>query len=1517
MNGTDENRRDFVKNLANENQEFYGTSDGRGALRVVGLTFEHRWVYLFELVQNALDAGAHSIALRLIENGDALTFQHDGSYPLDEKGVEGLSKVFRSTKGASSVGFMGVGFKSVFGQFREARISGWGWTFRYEITQVVGKVYGDVQLDLLGAVVPIWDDAIAAPEPGFTTRFEMRQRADDRVDLESDLAHFLPDDDRTPLAILAASGLERLEVDGRVWELDVNEEPDGSLEATALSEGENRLWQLFPVQFEPSREAIARFLEHRQIRPSEEERERVYAEAARSRRVLGVLPLDNDGTPAPPIRGRVYATLPTEATLPFGLHINADWLLNISRSGLREIEENPWQRDIVDRIADVLANFLDWAARTFSKPDAARAAFKALALPSSEAAGLEALLVEERWLSKLRTCVEGVAVLPVWTQKIGALAFVKPGEAIVPPAPLAKAFKEQPELRPAALLKGPVLMDDVLGSDARDLLDRIDLLDEMSPQDLERAWPEGLAIWWRTFADARTRRQLLFRIWAAIAELASEDAWQDVDLPCVRTATGKWLPVGKVVFFVEPFPSEREPGGSEVRQFIQPFIPDVNRLPHTWINTLRSGAANEGREEAPLSQALEWIEGHARSISLREIVGDAMTTLVSSPTPDWSVLTPLGHWAKHRNRADLLSQVLVESEGGPRGIPAGDALLADPYVERGQDRRRLFTADPVISAAYLEQDPKSAGAHEWRAFFEKAGTKGALKVRPMQTHAYRWNRGHVAEFLGRKVDEIPESNDSGYALLDFGIEPDPPGPGAPEELRAALATWLDDGFRVLKGKGKRQTSYTYYFPYTLKGNRPSTWVTTLSEFAWVPCDDGELRRPQDVLPWADPGREDAPFAKLSSELLSELEQEGVTFGTAIPEATLLRRLSAVGSRLDVEELAQLLHECREQITTDEDRHHFERDVQDLTVPSSDNGRVRLDRIVQRVGGRLRGALGGWTVALDHIDDTLRTELEHPDFPCEFPDNTTGNQALDYLQYVWKRARSSPERLANDVRDVLPAAYAYCLEDCAKEALLSERWDATVPEAAVFVEREWVVLAEANDIYFDDIEDRRFLPSQVQLRAITGGHLGNSKAEQLRTVKALNLPLLSTSVTREWRTRDETLVADDWVSRFNLICELLRRVRRNERVESEWAGIETGTELRLIHVRELTLDVSVGSAPPERVPVNARLYESLLTVAGRPVQFGSDAAKELLRAFSFGQRGGLAADLTGMLMAINDASDFILAADKFRCSFAENFDFPASFQNVSGKEKPADSGDLPPTTSLIEPMTKSENKPESPAPFSGVAEHGKSDPPDNASRDNARAGTPDASKDDESGSTDSSFTKGRALAQQNALAEKLKNSLKGEIAPSDEDDGASRAASTVGNSGAELGDEVYRRVAAQYEKKSGREPKLGDPHQAGWDIRSVDPKTGTVRLIEVKGKGCPWVEDEVVELSRAQIRKAFEAPIEQTTSSWYLYVVEKTDDGGYQVLPIANPVHAAAKWILCGESWRMAAENPKRFASPPN
>ena len=469
-------------------------------LRLFELTFEHRWIYVFELVQNALDARAQSIAFRCSGDGDRLTVQHDGDLPIEELQVEGFSKVFRSTKGATTVGFMGIGFKSVFGRFREARISGWGWRFRYETRAVTGQRYGDVQTDPLGAVLPIWDDRIPEPDSGFTTRFELSNPLDQGAGLQSDLARLLPDGNLTLLAILAESNLKRLDVDGCVWDLDIDTMRDGGqCTASARSGDDVWRWQLFSVEFKPSPPAIARFLVHRHIRPDdlpEEERERVYAAAARTRRVLGVLPLDDLGAPDPPAQGQLYATLPTEIALPFGLHINADWLLNISRTGLREIEDNPWQRDIADRVADVLASFLVWVARTFSDPGTVGHALTALALPSQASGGLEAVLAEQRWLSRLHDLLDNAGVVPVWSDGRDDLSFAAPRDVIVPPAPLAAAFEQQPALRPAMLLNGSVLVRKVLGAGGRKLMASVGLLTEMSRDHLEQAWADGLERWW-------------------------------------------------------------------------------------------------------------------------------------------------------------------------------------------------------------------------------------------------------------------------------------------------------------------------------------------------------------------------------------------------------------------------------------------------------------------------------------------------------------------------------------------------------------------------------------------------------------------------------------------------------------------------------------------------------------------------------------------------------------------------------------------------------------------------------------------------------------------------------------------------------------------------------------------------------------------------------------------------------------------------------------------------------------
>ena len=61
----------------------------------------------------------------------------------------------------------------------------------------------------------------------------------------------------------------------------------------------------------------------------------------------------------------------------------------------------------------------------------------------------------------------------------------------------------------------------------------------------------------------------------------------------------------------------------------------------------------------------------------------------------------------------------------------------------------------------------------------------------------------------------------------------------------------------------------------------------------------------------------------------------------------------------------------------------------------------------------------------------------------------------------------------------------------------------------------VKAADAENVYFDDVDDRRFIPETIELRTVTAGHLGNSPADQRRAAEALRLPLLSSTVEMEW------------------------------------------------------------------------------------------------------------------------------------------------------------------------------------------------------------------------------------------------------------------------------------------------------------------------------------------------------------------------------------------------------------------
>ncbi|KAL3926415.1 MAG: hypothetical protein SGPRY_003308 [Prymnesium sp.] len=107
-----------------------------GFLSVLEKQFARSDLYLFELLQNAVDEGSLDVRLELTSQG--LSFWHDGQRfsPLD---VNGLASVGMSTKAAKrAVGFMGIGFKACHKRFRQVVCSDRGEQRRGYVVLLVG-----------------------------------------------------------------------------------------------------------------------------------------------------------------------------------------------------------------------------------------------------------------------------------------------------------------------------------------------------------------------------------------------------------------------------------------------------------------------------------------------------------------------------------------------------------------------------------------------------------------------------------------------------------------------------------------------------------------------------------------------------------------------------------------------------------------------------------------------------------------------------------------------------------------------------------------------------------------------------------------------------------------------------------------------------------------------------------------------------------------------------------------------------------------------------------------------------------------------------------------------------------------------------------------------------------------------------------------------------------------------------------------------------------------------------------
>ena len=109
----------------------------RGFLSILEKQFPRSDLYIFELLQNAVDDGARHVVVEADRRDRGLSVRHDGRRftALD---VVGLASVGLSTKGGAAagerrtIGFMGVGFKAVYKRFARVVVHDDTWAFLFE-----------------------------------------------------------------------------------------------------------------------------------------------------------------------------------------------------------------------------------------------------------------------------------------------------------------------------------------------------------------------------------------------------------------------------------------------------------------------------------------------------------------------------------------------------------------------------------------------------------------------------------------------------------------------------------------------------------------------------------------------------------------------------------------------------------------------------------------------------------------------------------------------------------------------------------------------------------------------------------------------------------------------------------------------------------------------------------------------------------------------------------------------------------------------------------------------------------------------------------------------------------------------------------------------------------------------------------------------------------------------------------------------------------------------------------------
>jgi len=1312
-------------------------------------------------------------------------------------------------------------------------------------------------------------------------------------------------------------------------------------------------------QYTPSEEAVREFLQRRGVSPPNDPslEARFYQEAGQARLVQAFFEVDSLGVPILPERGRVFATLPTEMTLPMKLHLQADWLLDITRGHPRDLESSLWHSEIRAQLAGIFAAYLAILA------DRPRHRWQGDALCGLPDLSEEApeWLRDQVFLDQLRERIAGLQFLP---NLCGG--FISPNEALFPPAAFGDLLDGS--WRPDLLWGARVADTASIPPRFIETLNILGLDKAMTSEHLASHWADsGVSRWLQAVLDVgRGRTEALVALHAALHRAADEDSehWSLAALKCIPTQAGTW----GTHEGLRRLPGEWLSLPEEARAFLQPLAGPSEAFAETALWQSASSHVNQYSWDDPRRAAVPFLE-RCPQVLLEKVVLDWWDSIPGGPTEvEVDQVIALTRWVfeKQPTRTSLVKRLLCRSGETLQLLPPGECLLADPYGP--PHRQQLFEGMPRVAADYVR---RGQDFEEWRKFLEglEDCPQGAFRLtalvvaedctglagrfpglRPPGIRS-RWQQSVACPLRLTQPAATVDVAVGWYYLVDTQLPSNwspstTPLPG----FGVARSRWLAEGLAALRYYAKLRILYVRQGSSGVN-NEPvdheetgPQWVHQLSDQSWVPVKGATTGyRPADVLGSDDPARPEALVADLSRELVSVLEDAGVRFGANVPDLPVVGRLKAEGRSLPLPRLLKAIQDAAAQTKDNPgERTQLLRVFAETPLAPSSPGdgspRVSSSRLVRRAGtGSAHSSLGGWVVSIENFETGTieRQILDLMDALVGLPTTTTAVQALEYLRDVWRRQPSS-----EDVRRNLPLAYGYVLEQVETDAGFAGSWSEALAEARVYARvatsRAW---HRAHEVVFNDLASV-LPPNAAELSrrlppVAASGHLGSTSAAQETVAALLSLPLLSQRVTVEHHYTNARPVSKAVVASLRDVRAIIEAVRSDT---SSMEDSEDDDEARDLSANSLPLpeallvdglsrDIVLDQEPVIRQALFGAWDGARLLLSGTPVEFAGDLAASLVELWHLSQRAELVAQMAAALVLADDRQAFEGALRRMRLRVGLETASDARFGSTGADlgqegtrsaalpEKGTEPGDTELTPASTgsgggqgpkgAPLQGLEDVGEAGSQHSGQSrEQGPPVLPAGSSRTNSECESNDVPNDRGSGS----YSMDRAAGMKQYHEEQLRRLLVGEALRDANLEGPSRTA-------VRRTDEEYREAAMEFERTEGRYPVPGAETQAGFDIESYEsapdnPDSRVARRIEVKGRSAAWAADEMVSLSQRQFNDALRHDAEASGWDYWLYVVTDEGQGRYVVTPLRNPARSTAQHAFRADIWKTAADGER-------